>query len=60
MSKNSSMRLKKKKIGRNFILIFRECRFQWRQKFDELLLNCIEISISETKEKSRLKGRCQI
>ena len=31
-----------------------------KKKFGELLLNCIEISISKTKEKSRLKGRCQI
>ena len=31
-----------------------------KKKFSKFLLNCIEISISKTKEKSRLKGRCQI
>ena len=34
--------------------------FNGEKKFGKLLLNCTEISISKTKEKSRLKGRCQI
>ena len=43
-----------------YISIYRMLFSMAKKKFGKLLLNCTEISISKTKEKSRLKGRCQI